>query len=186
MDRLVNNLLYMTRLEAGAIKVNKELLPLEEAVGAALVRLEKKLSGRTVNTHVPTDAPLVPMDGVLIEEVLINLLENAMKYTPAGSPIDLSAKFNEEEVMIAVADRGVGIPPGEEQRIFDKFYRTAPKRTRGVGLGLAICRGIVEAHGGRIWVESRPGGGALFNFTLPVSGEQPRLEPEAEGQANQP
>jgi two-component system sensor histidine kinase KdpD len=186
MDRLVNNLLYMTRLEAGAIKVNKELLPLEEAVGAALVRLEKKLSGRTVNTHVPTDAPLVPMDGVLIEEVLINLLENAMKYTPAGSPIDLSAKFNEEEVMIAVADRGVGIPPGEEQRIFDKFYRTAPKRTRGVGLGLAICRGIVEAHGGRIWVESRPGGGSLFNFTLPVSGEQPRLEPEAEGQANQP
>lgn len=187
MDRLVNNLLYMTRLEAGAIQVSKELLPLEEAVGAALVRLEKKLSDRIVSTHVPTDAPLVPMDGVLIEEVLINLLENAMKYTPPGSPIEVSAAFNEDQVTISVADRGPGIPPGEEQRIFDKFYRTAPKRTRGVGLGLAICRGIVEAQGGRVWVESRPGGGAIFRFTLPVSGEQPRLEPEgAEDQAGRP
>ncbi len=88
---------------------------------------------------------------------------------------------------ISVADRGPGIPPGEEQRIFDKFYRTGPKRTRGVGLGLAICRGIVEAHGGRIWVENRPDGGASFRFTLPVSGEPPHLEPEeAEKQATQP
>lgn len=187
MDRLVNNLLYMTRLEAGAVQMRKEPLPLEEVVGAALVRLEKKLSDRLITTHVPTDAPLVQMDGVLIEEVLINLLENATKYTPPGSPIEVSAVFEEEQVTIGVADRGPGIPSGEEQRIFDKFYRTGPKRTRGVGLGLAICRGIVEAHGGRIWVENRPDGGAVFRFTLPVSGEQPRLEPEdAEEQAIRP
>lgn len=187
MDRLVNNLLYMTRLEAGAIQMHKEPLPLEEVVGAALVRLEKKLSDRTVTTQVPTDAPLVPMDGVLVEEVLINLLENATKYTPAGGPIEVSAVFEEGQVTISVADRGPGIPPGEEQRIFDKFYRTGPKRTRGVGLGLAICRGIVEAHRGRIWVENRPDGGASFRFTLPVSGEPPHLEPEeAEKQATQP
>ena len=183
MDRLVNNLLYMTRLEAGAIQLRKEPLPLEEVVGAALVRLEKKLSDRTVTTHVPTDAPLVPMDGVLIEEVLINLVENATKYTPPGSPLEISADFNEEEVTVSVADRGPGIPPGEEERIFDKFYRTGPKRTRGVGLGLAICRGIVVAHGGRIWVENRPDGGARFRFTLPADYEQPSLQPELEDQA---
>lgn len=187
MDRLVNNLLYMTRLEAGAIQIHKEPLPLEEVVGAALVRLEKKLVGRVVTTQVPTEAPLVPMDGVLIEEVLINLLENATKYTPPGSPIEVSAEFEEEQVTISVADHGPGIPPGEEQRIFDKFYRTGPKRTRGVGLGLAICRGIVDAHAGRIWVENRPDGGARFRFILPITGEQPRLEHEgAEKQAIRP
>lgn len=178
MDRLVNNLLYMTRLEAGAIQIRKEPLPLEEVVGSALVRLEKKLSGRPVATQVPTDAPLVSMDGVLIEEVLINLLENATKYTSPGSPIDLSVAFEAWEVTISVADRGPGIPFGEEARIFDKFYRTGPKRTRGVGLGLAICRGIVEAHGGRIWAENRIDGGAIFRFTLPVAGEPPRVELE--------
>ncbi|TAK10235.1 MAG: two-component system sensor histidine kinase KdbD, partial [Candidatus Manganitrophaceae bacterium] len=184
MDRLVNNLLYMTRLESGAIQLRKEPLPLEEVVGAALVRLEKKLSDRPVTTQVPTDAPLVPMDGVLIEEVLINLLENATKYTPPGSPVELSAEFDKEQVTISVSDRGPGIPPGEEQRIFDKFYRTGPKRTRGVGLGLAICRGVVEVHGGRIWVENRPDGGAIFRFTLPAGSEPPRVEPEnAEDQA---
>lgn len=178
MDRLVNNLLYMTRLEAGAIQIHKEHLPLEEVVGAALVRLEKKMGGRKITTEVPTDAPLVPMDGILIEEVLINLLENAMKYTPPGSPIDISAEFNDNEVTVSIEDRGPGIPAGEERRIFEKFYRTAPKRTRGVGLGLAICRGIVEAHGGRIWAENRPEGGASFRFILPLGGEQPFLEPE--------
>src|SRR5579884_2009383 len=183
MDRLVNNLLYMTRLEAGVIQIHKEPLPLEEVVGAALVRLEKKLGDRSVAAQVPTDAPLVPMDGVLIEEVLINLLENATKYTPSGSPIEIGAEFGEETVTISVADRGPGIPEGEEQRIFDKFYRTGPKRTRGVGLGLAICRGIVEAHGGRIWVENRPGGGAVFRFTLPIDNEPAPLE--LEGTQNQ-
>ncbi|MBI3805897.1 MAG: sensor histidine kinase KdpD [Nitrospirae bacterium] len=184
MDRLVNNLLYMTRLEAGAIQLRKEPLPLEEVVGAALVRIEKKLGDRPVTTQVPTDGPLVPMDGVLIEEVLINLLENATKYTPPGSPIELSAEFSEEEVILSLADRGPGIPEGEEARIFDKFYRTGPKRTRGVGLGLAICQGIVAAHGGRIWVENRPDGGARFRFALPVTGEQPQVEAEdAEDQA---
>jgi two-component system sensor histidine kinase KdpD len=174
MDRIVNNLLFMTRLEAGALRVHKEWLPLDEVVGAALVRLEDRLGGRAIRTQLPPDLSLVPLDGVLIEQVLMNLLDNALKYAPPNTPIELSAQASDGEVTIEVADRGAGVPPGDEQRIFDKFYRAAPSETRGVGLGLTICRGIVEAHGGRIWAENRPGGGARFRFTLLVQGEPPK------------
>jgi len=115
--------------------------------------------------------PFVPIDSVLIEQVFINLLENAIKYTPAHSPIDLSASADSTMVTIEVADRGPGLPTGDEQRIFEKFYRASAPASRngsGVGLGLTICRGIVEAHGGRIWAENRSGGGAVFRFTLPI------------------
>jgi two-component system sensor histidine kinase KdpD len=184
MDRLVNNLLYMTRLEAGALQVHKEWLPLDEVVGAALVRLEDRLGGRTIKTQLSPDLSLVPLDGVLIEQVLMNLLDNALKYAPMNTPIELSARASDGEVTIEVADRGAGVPPGDEQRIFDKFYRAAPSETRGVGLGLTICRGIVEAHGGRIWAENRPDGGARFRFTLPVQGEPPKAVTEpAQSQA---
>ena len=111
---------------------------------------------------------------MLIEQVFINLLENAIKYTPAHSPIDLSAAADGAAIVIAVADRGPGLPPGDEQRIFEKFYRARAPASRngsGVGLGLTICRGIVEAHGGRIWAENRSGGGAVFRFTLPIEVE---------------
>jgi two-component system sensor histidine kinase KdpD len=108
----------------------------------------------------------------------VNLLENALKYTPAASPIDVSAERTEGAMLIEVADRGPGLPPGDEQRIFDKFYRARSGNGGGVGLGLTICRGIVEAHGGRIWVENRPGGGAAFRFTLPLEGNPPRIEAE--------
>jgi two-component system sensor histidine kinase KdpD len=168
----------MTRLEAGAVQVHKEWLPIEEVVGAALVRLEGQLHGHAVKTHLPSDLPLVPLDGVLIEQVLWNLLDNALKYSPTGTAIELSATVMNDELIIEVADHGPGIPPGDEKRIFDKFYRAAPAGTRGVGLGLTICRGIVEAHGGRIWVENRPEGGAIFRFTLPLEGEQPTVEAE--------
>jgi two-component system sensor histidine kinase KdpD len=117
------------------------------------------------------------MDDVLIEQVLINLLENAAKYTPAGSPIEISASVLQGEVMVTVADRGPGVPPEESERIFEKFHRAA-RGAGGVGLGLAICRGIVTAHGGRIWVDSREGGGAAFRFTLPIIGTPPTLERE--------
>jgi two-component system sensor histidine kinase KdpD len=113
-----------------------------------------------------------------MEQVLINLLENALKYAPPSTAIELSATVSDHELVFEVADRGPGIPPGDEQRIFDKFYRAGPAREGGVGLGLTICRGIIEAHGGRIWVEKRPGGGALFRFTLPVEQVQPMIEPE--------
>ena len=117
------------------------------------------------------DLPLVPGDPVLLEQVFLNLIENAVKYTPPGSPIDISATSDGHVVRVAVADRGPGIAPGDAERVFEKFYRSAGAPAGGgVGLGLTICRGIVTAHGGRIWVENRPGGGAIFQFTLPLSG----------------
>ena len=169
LNRLLRNLLDMTRLESGALRVNKEMQPLEEVIGAALSRLEDQLADRAVNIQLPYSLPFAPLDSVLIEQVLINLLENAIKYTPPGSPIDLTARQEEAWVVVEVADRGPGLPPGEEQRIFEKFYRArTPQNGSGVGLGLTICRGIVEAHGGQIWAENRSGGGASFRFKLPL------------------
>lgn len=172
LNRLLRNLLDMTRLESGALHINKESQPLEEVIGAALSRLEEPLADRAVNIQLPVDLPFVPIDSVLIEQVFINLLENAIKYTPAHSPIDLSASQDGASIAIEVADRGPGLPPGDEQRIFEKFYRArASQNGSGVGLGLTICRGIVEAHGGRMWAENRSGGGAVFRFTLPIEVE---------------
>jgi two-component system sensor histidine kinase KdpD len=174
LNRLVGNLLDMTRLESGALQVRKEWQPLEEVVGATLTRLHDRLRDHSVTVTLPPDGPLVPLDSVLVEQVLINLLENAIKYTPPGSPIELSATGAGDVVTVTVADRGPGIAAGDEQRIFDKFYRArAGTGSGGVGLGLTICRGIVEAHGGRIWAENRPGGGAAFHFTLPIEGTPP-------------
>ncbi len=177
MTRLVANLLDMVRLESGALQVQREWQPLEEVVGVALIRLDERLAGRAVTTTLPPDLPLLPIDGLLIEQVLINLLENALKYTPPGTPIDISARMGQREVVVEVADRGPGLPAGEEGRIFDKFYRARDQgRAGGAGLGLTICRGIVTAHGGRIWAENRPGGGAAFRFSLPVTGSPPSLQ----------
>jgi two-component system sensor histidine kinase KdpD len=181
LNRLVNNLLDMTRLEAGAIQVHKEWQPLEEVVGAALTRLEAQLHDRPLTTHLPADLPLVPLDSVLIEQVLINLLDNAVKYTPPGSPITLAAWATEDTVIVEVADRGPGLPLGAEERIFDKFYRVpGAAMPSGTGLGLTICRGIVAAHGGRMWAENRPGGGTAVQFTLPLTGTPPHIAPEDE------
>lgn len=178
LNRLVRNLLDMTRLEAGAVQLQKDWHPIEEIVGAALTQLEGRLAGRPVSTNFLPDLPLVLLDGVLLEQVLINLIENAMKYAAPSSAIELSASVLDRALMVEVADRGPGLPSGEEQRIFDKFYRAGPSREGGVGLGLTICRGIVEAHGGRIWAENRSGGGAVFRFTLPIEKHQPIVEPE--------
>ncbi|MEP7050276.1 MAG: sensor histidine kinase KdpD [Pseudomonadota bacterium] len=177
LNRLIRNLLDMTRLQAGALRVKKEWQPLEEVVGSALNRLEDALAGRTVLTELAPDLPLVPLDAVLIEQVLVNLLENAVKYTPAGTPIEVRARQRPGGVEISVADRGPGIPPGEEQRIFDKFYRVNGVQVGGVGLGLAICRGIVMAHGGQLFAENREGGGAEFRLQLPDEGPPPDLAP---------
>lgn len=178
LDRLLKNLLDMMRIEAGAVHLNKEWHPLDEVVGAALARLEERLRNHTVHTTFPPDLPMVQIDGVLLEQVVINLLENAAKYAPAGSAIDLSASAGDHEVVVEIADRGQGIPVGEEVRIFDKFYRAKPAREGGVGLGLTICRGILEAHGGRIWAENRTGGGAVFRFAIPLPAEQPPMTTE--------
>jgi two-component system sensor histidine kinase KdpD len=181
LDRLLKNLLDMMRIEAGAVHLNKEWHPIDEIVGAALSRLEERLHNHIVKTAFPPELPLVHIDGVLLEQVMLNLLENAAKYAPTGSIIDLSASAGDREVLVEVADRGQGIPIGDEVRIFDKFYRAKPAREGGVGLGLTICRGIVEAHGGRIWAENRSGGGAVFRFSIPLSNEQPSVANEQTG-----
>ncbi|MFZ5623184.1 MAG: DUF4118 domain-containing protein [Gemmatimonadota bacterium] len=180
MNRLVGNLLDMIRLESGALSVQPDWQSLEEVVGVALIRLDERLKGRNVSVHLPEELPLVALDGILIEQVLVNLLDNALKYSPPGSPIEVNAEVAQSQVIVSVADRGPGVPPGAESRIFDKFYRVEEGSAAGVGLGLTICRGIVVAHGGRIWAENRPGGGLAVRFTLPVT-EPPALpEPEDE------
>jgi two-component system sensor histidine kinase KdpD len=181
MNRLIGNLLDMIRVESGSLQVQKEWQPLEESVGVALIRLEERLKGHPATVSLPADLPLVPLDGVLIEQVFVNLLENAAKYTPEGTPVEISARPAEGLVLVDVADRGPGLPLGEETRIFDKFHR-APRDSAagGIGLGLTICRGIITAHGGRIWAENRPGGGAVFRFTLPLAGAPPPAVPAAE------
>lgn len=171
LERQVRNLLDMTRLESGAVRIKKEWQSVQEVIGAAWSRIEPLLVRRTVTVRVPAELAAA-FDGVLVEQALVNLLENASKYTPEGSPIDVTARKGDDEILIEVADRGAGIPPEERPRIFDKFHRGASERTKGgVGLGLTICRAIVAAHGGRIWVADRGGGGATFTFTLPIEGE---------------
>ena len=168
LNRLVANLLDMTRLEAGALTVQKEWQVLEEVVGVVLNRLARRLQNYTIKTHLPHDLPLVPFDPLLVQQVLMNLLENAIKNTPAGGEISVSAELVGRDVQIDVADRGTGLAPGDEEHVFEMFYRSAgSSRGSGVGLGLTICRGIVELHGGRIWARNRPDGGACFTFTLP-------------------
>ncbi len=187
LNRLLTNLLEMTRLEAGAVRVRKEWQPLEEVVGVAVARVVdgETRPGMLPGAHplqidLPPDLPLIPLDVLLIEQVLVNLLDNALKHTPPGTPIRLeAAQAGGAAVEVAVADQGPGLAPGDEGRVFDKFYRGGADRGRGnVGLGLAICKGMVEAHGGRIWAESRPEGGAVFRFTLPLEGTPPDIGDE--------
>jgi two-component system sensor histidine kinase KdpD len=176
MSNLTNNILDMARLDAGQTPLNRQWYPLDEIIGGALTRMHKRLEGRQVNTRVPDELPLVHLDAVLIEQVLINLLENACKYTPPGSPIDIIAELSPHTLKITVADRGPGIPPGEEQKLFDKFYRLHREGTQsGVGLGLAICKAIIMAHGGIIGAGNRQGGGAQFFFLLPADEAPPNL-----------
>jgi len=177
LNRLVQNLLEMTRLESGALQLHRDWHPLEEVIGAALSRLSKRLTNRRVTTQVPPDLPLVAIDDVLIEQVLVNLLDNAIKYTPPESPIRIIATATDQAVTVEVADHGPGLPRGEEDKVFEKFYRGQPAGGRGAGLGLAICQGIVQAHGGRIWAQNLPEGGVAFLFTLPLAETPPASVP---------
>jgi two-component system sensor histidine kinase KdpD len=178
MTALVNNLLDMARLESGAIALAREWTPLEEIVGSVLGRLRDVLAAHPVKVTLPADLPLLHVDPVLLGQLLANLLENAAKYTPRGTPVDISARVLPGRIAVEVADRGPGIPAGEETKLFDKFYRLQREAAQsGVGLGLAICKAIVAAHGGTISAANRPGGGAVFRFELPA-GEPPKMEPE--------
>jgi two-component system, OmpR family, sensor histidine kinase KdpD len=169
LSRLVNNLLNVAMLESGSLKLNKELQPLEEVVGAALNRLEKKLADRPITAALPADLPMVPLDSALAEHIFINLLENSLKYTPPGSPLAIAASAKDNEIEVEVSDQSPGFPPEDLERIFEMFDRgTRDLSQKGYGLGLSICRAIVAAHGGRIWAVNRPGGGAVVRFTFPL------------------
>jgi two-component system sensor histidine kinase KdpD len=178
LERLLANLLDMTRLESGGVEPKREWVPLEEIVGAALTRLEPQLAGREIRTELPADLPLAFADPVLLEQLVLNLLENAAKHTPPGTPIEVRAAAAEGSLELEVADRGPGLAPGEETKIFEKFQRGARTGAGGVGLGLAICRAIATAHAGRIDAENRPGGGAVFRLVLPLIEGAPGAEPE--------
>ena len=178
MASLANNLLDMARLEAGTVVLHRQWQPLEEVVGGALAGLSARMASHPVTVKLPFDLPMVEIDSMLIERVFANLLENAVKYTPPGTPVEISATYAPNELVVTVSDQGGGIPAGEEKRIFEKFHRIAREGNQGgAGLGLAICRSIAEAHGGRIWADNLPGGGAAFHFTLPLT-EPPVIEHE--------
>ena len=172
LNRLVGNLLDMTRIEGGALKPEKEWYPIDELIHDVLGHMQFLLQDREVHTCLPENLPPVELDYLQMGQVLTNLLENAVRYTPSSSPIEISAQVVDGEMRVSIADRGPGIPPADLERVFDKFYRvlstTRKKNVTGSGLGLAVCLGLVEAHGGRIWAENRPGGGAIFRFTLPL------------------
>ena len=173
MNALVANLLDMARLQSGAVQLNLQWQPLEEVVGSSLAACASLLEGRPLKVHLAPDLPLLHLDAVLIERVLVNLLENAGKYTPAKSPIEIDARLEDGRVVVTLNDRGPGLPPGREEAIFEKFERgNREGATSGVGLGLAICRAIMQAHGGTIRGETRESGGARFILTLP-RGEPP-------------
>ncbi len=167
LARLVHNLIETTRLESGGVRLRKEPHAIEEVAGAALERLEKALAGREVKSDLPEDLPLAPLDAVLVEQVFFNLIENAARHTPPGTPIELSARVEGDALEMQVADRGPGLAEEDLDRVFEKFYR-AKSSGPGAGLGLAIAKAVVQAHGGRIWAENRRGGGAAFRFQLPL------------------
>ena len=176
MNALVNSLLDMARLESGAVQLNRQWQPLEEVVGSALNAIRPALGSRSMQVTLPEGLPMVQIDAVLIERVLVNLLENVGKYTPPDTPITISAAATSDMVKIWVDDKGPGLPKGREEAIFSKFERGKKESsTPGVGLGLTICRAIANAHGGTIHGETRPGGGARFTLRLP-RGEPPIIE----------
>jgi two-component system sensor histidine kinase KdpD len=176
MSSQVNNLLDMARIQSGQVRLSLQWLPLEEAIGSALRALAGTLDAQRVHTRLPPDLPLLHVDPALFERVLCNLLENAAKYTPAGSAIEIGAAPVGDRVQLTLDDHGPGLPRGREEAVFEMFERGRKESaTPGVGLGLAICRAIVEAHGGTLHGETRPGGGARFTLTLPRD-EPPGLE----------
>ena len=192
LNRFVQNLLDMTRLGYGALQPNREWVDLREIVGRALKQMARPLASLKVEVQIPDDLPLLHVDPILIEQVLVNILDNAAKYSPAGGRIEIAAALDGEQVSVRVSDEGPGIPPEARDTVFDVFYRVraGDKQAAGTGLGLSICRGLIEAHGGRIEALPGPGGrGTTIAFWLPVhpvpaiadGGDEDEREPEGGG-----
>jgi len=181
ISELTNKILEMARLEAGEVVLNRQWHSSEEIVGSALRRLDRKLETRPVNINMIEGLALIHVDAVLLQQVLVNLLDNAVKYSPAGSPIDISVETKLHGLSITVADNGPGIPAALQQKIFEKFFRINPERAQsGVGLGLSICRAIVEAHDGKLQVTNRILGGTMFQLYLPFIDCPPIMASEQE------
>ncbi|MBI5953898.1 MAG: sensor histidine kinase KdpD [Chloroflexi bacterium] len=169
LNRLVGNLLSMTRIESGAIKLHNEPGDIEDLIGTALEQLGKRLGTHDVKVHIPSDFPLVPMDFTLMIQVVVNVLDNAVKYSPDCSLIEVATSLVDQKARIQIADCGVGIPSEDLSRIFDKFYRVQrAEKVSGTGLGLSISKGIVEAHHGNIYASAREGGGTIVTIELPL------------------
>lgn len=180
LSRLVGDLLDLTRLESGALAVRKEPCPVDEVIDSALARLEARFGRRRVTRHVPARVLVVPLDAVLFEQVLVNLIENALKYSPEGSAIEVSAHQRDGRAVFEVADEGPGLPPAALERVFERFYRASDgDRAGGTGLGLTVSRAIVRAHGGTIRASNRESRGALFTVEVP-------MESASVGQMEQP
>ena len=172
LNRLVGNLLSMTRIESGAIKMHLEPGDIQDVVGTALEQLGKRVLNHDVRVNIPQDFPLVPMDFTLMVQVLVNVLENAVKYSSKDSLIEVSVELSDGNARLQIADRGVGIPPEDMSRIFDKFYRVQrPESVSGTGLGLSISKGIIEIHKGSITACARDGGGTIITIELPLEGK---------------
>jgi K+-sensing histidine kinase KdpD len=185
MSDLTSKILNMARFSSGEIILHQDWNVLEEIVGSALNRLNRSIQNRPVRTQLPSNLPLVWVDAVLLEQVLINLIENAIKYTPSGSPIDISAEKSTSGWQLVVADYGLGIPVGMEEKVFEKFYTLETETQQGgVGLGLALCRAIIEAHGGTMKAVNKNGkSGATFIMNLPLR-EPPLLNLDELGGAS--
>ena len=179
MNRFISNLLDMARLESGMLRLNKEWCDLQDIIGVAINRLGDTLTRRPLEINIQEGLPLVQADGILIEQVLVNLLDNALKYSEAASKIKISIQKQGKQLEIVVANRGQSIPETDLSKVFDKFYRlSSPLQVSGTGLGLAICKGFIEAHGGDIWAENNKQSGVTITFTLPLTDQFLGIVPE--------
>jgi len=179
LNRLVENLLDMSRLDSGRLKLKLDWCDVGEVIGVAVKRLEKCLSERPLSIQYAPDLPLAQMDFVLMEQVIVNLLDNICNYTPPATAVEIRAEIDKKSLAITITDSGKGIPPEDLDRIFEKFYRVPGTATGGTGLGLSICRGLVEAHGGSLTAENVPDGGARFIIRLPINSTPPPVKEAA-------
>jgi two-component system sensor histidine kinase KdpD len=169
LNRLVGNILDLARIRAGALSPVRSDSSLDETVEAVVARMRPRLDHVTVDLRIRDDLPDVPVDGMQMDQVLTNLLENAARYSPAGSTVQVSAAAFRDRAQVRVVDHGPGVPPEDRERVFEAFYRgERSPETPGSGLGLAIANAIVTAHGGRIWIEGAPAGGTAVVFEIPI------------------